>query len=117
MKIYFGRIPDCNVKFLDDKHLFVSMLAECDYNYKKAVDALLVYIKDDFRMKSGEMHYYTINPMIPNYMSDEDANKYIFFIDENGNEISFGEDEQMQSKLKFMGPGEALMDSERVLPS
>jgi hypothetical protein len=117
MKIYFGRIPDCKVKFLDDKHLFPMMLAECDYKYTKAVDMLMKDLKQDFKMKFGEISYYTINPMIPNYMSDEYANKYLFFIDENGNEINFGEDEQMQSKLKFMSPGEALMDSERVLPS
>lgn len=112
MKIYFGRIPDCKLKFVDDRHLFPLFLMCKEYNYTKAVEELIVYM--EYEVKHDNVSFYTCNPLILNYFDDEFANKYLFFIDDNGNEIKFGEDESCQKKLKFMGPGEVLCDDSRT---
>ena len=110
MKIYFGRIPDTKVKFLDDKHLFPIMLMKENYNFEKAVDVLINYITTS----EEEYNYYTCNPLILNYFDDAFAKKYVYFIDREGVEISLGSDESVLRKLNFMGPGEALCDDART---
>lgn len=111
MKIYFGRIPNTKVTFLDDKHLFPTTFMMCDYNIEDAVDELIKYMQYPL---FEDYSFYTFNPLIINYFTDEFANKYVYFVTETGEEIKMGDDESCQIKLKFMGPGDVVCDDSRV---
>lgn len=57
--------------------------------------------------------YYTCNPLIINFFTDDFAKDYVYIIDEDDNEIHMGSDESLLKKLEWGGPGDAVCDDAR----
>lgn len=107
-KVYFGRIPEG--KYTNIDKYFPEHLRNHNYNFASAVDALLEDINSN---KFENDVYYTLNPLIPNFMDDKVALELFWIIDENGNEIHLSEDASCTNKIMFMSPGELLCDDAR----
>lgn len=110
IKIYFGRQPDANFQPLDD--IFAYLFVQENYHYGNAVDRLVDQLN---AMQEG--NYWTVNPLIPNFMDDDVTKELFWIIDEKGCEIHFKADEALLKKLDFMQPGEALCDDARSFQS
>lgn len=104
MRIYYGRIPEGDVSFIDS--YFPQHLARCDYHLENAVEAMVAELEE------GRV-YHTLNPLIPNYMDDDVGSELMWMIDEEGNHVHMKDDSHMMFKLTFMGVGEVLCDDYR----
>ena len=110
MKIYFGRLPDVIKPRMIDAE-FLGILAYKRYNMNDAVDHLI----SELLLDTDHEVAYTINPLIINFVTDEFAKEYMYFVDENGNHIKVGDDADMLVKFAWGGVGEIMCDDARVL--
>jgi len=105
MKIYYGREPQGEFVSLDA--IFIEYLRKANWHLENACDQMFEDLNSDDKV------WYTVNPLIINFLHDEDAKKSVYIIDENGKEIFMGTDESMLKKLQFMGPGDVVCDDAR----
>lgn len=103
-KIYFGRPPKEFHYDLDK--MFKPYFIQHGFNFEGAVEAMV----DDL---TPGVKYHTLNPLIPNYLEDEQGSHLFWIIDIEGNEVHMLTDTSMQKKLGIMGPGEVLCDDYR----
>lgn len=104
MKIYYGNNPNKDsIKLLDN--IIIELLKEKN-NYEYAVDKFLDLYKDTTEK------FYTINPLILNWMGDISI-QYIYIVF-NDEEIQCMYDKHIVDKLSIMGIGEALSEDYRL---
>ncbi len=108
VKMYFGRQPQ--QPFVELETVFTPILIELNYDFEAAVDKLVAELPTD-----QDIVYWTMNPLIPNFMEDDVAKDLWWLIDEHGNHFHMGEDDHILEKLTRlgMGPGDALCDDAR----
>ena len=105
MRIYFGRPPVSQCVNLDScLHNYLHMH---DWDWIQAMNAVMGSLQKSYV-------YYTINPMIINHLSDEQAKQLVWIIDQDGVHIRMGADARMCEKLEVMGPGEIVIDDART---
>lgn len=106
MKVFYGREPQGTFASLDV--IFIEYLRKLNWHLENACDQMFA----DLNFDDDEV-WHTVNPLIINFLHDEDAKKIVYLIDENGEEVFMGTDESMLKKLQFMGPGDAVCDDAR----
>ena len=109
MKIIFGNTlpPTFSPKVTILDAFFYNYLRNANENFERAVEAVVEVFGDT------DTNLWTCNPLIPNYLTDEDAKKLVYiYID--GDLVNMGDDEHLCKKLSFMGPGDALADDGRI---
>jgi hypothetical protein len=114
LKIFFGRLPRNPVlrnRLNNIDLIFLDYLTAADFNYETAVDNLVAHY---FR---NDAAYYTCNPLIINFFTDDFAKQNVYIIDEDDNEIHMGTDEFLLKKLEWGGPGDAVCDDTRSFTS
>lgn len=110
IKIYFGRQPKTHFEVLDN--FFNDILVQQDYHFERAIIKTLEWLTNN-NINGEDRLYWTINPLIPNFMDDNVVQELFWMIDEDGNHIHVKEDEHMLKKFSCMGGGEVLCDDYR----
>ncbi len=103
MKIIFGHIPYApvlDIVIMPNVSGGISLEVAMDNFIKVVINTDLIFC--------------TINPLLINYLEDDIAKEHVYYLSKD-DQIKFGDDQVLCKKLKFMGPGEALADSEHVL--
>ena len=102
-RIYYGREPE-HFECLDT--LFRIYMRANNWDLPVACRAMFGNLRED-----GV--YHTLNPIIPNFLDDEQACEWLWIIDNTGQHVRMGVDDHMLKKLVVMQPGEVVADDYR----
>jgi hypothetical protein len=113
LKIYFGRKPLGHCHDLDE--LFTCYLSANNYNLSKTTAKLLKsLIARELNTFDENLCAHTINPLIFFNMTDEQFLQYVYFIDNNGNEIHAGSDDEFSSPDEMYSIQVNLINNRRI---
>lgn len=71
--------------------------------------------QEDQKYHRNASVYYTMNPLIIDYLDIEYAKKYIYFHDNIGSAVQLGSDKLMCERISYMMPSAAILADDRVM--
>lgn len=117
MKIYYGIQPEADFFILDNciykmmRRLQFKTIKGNDRDYHAIEQAMNTFVKIH---KDKEYIFWTMNPLLINFLTDEEAKQCVWVITNDGKEFNIKDDASMMEKLTVMGPGEVLADDSRI---